>query len=139
MVDQEEFSAALIYDGACGLCTAAARWVARRDAARRLRLVPYQSAHLPSLAPHLTSEACRRAVQWVHMDGRHCSGAQAVFEALRSLPGVWGVIGVVGTIPAVGLLAEPVYRLAAAHRSRLSRWLGLTACAFPATEDSWPR
>jgi predicted DCC family thiol-disulfide oxidoreductase YuxK len=121
----------LIFDGACGICTAAAEWVRRRDTAGRLLIVPYQHADPARLSPGLTAQMCSRSAYLVWPDGRRWRGARAIFGALRHLPGVWSLIGVVGALPPLYLLAEPFYRLVAANRTRVSRWLGLTACAVP--------
>ncbi len=121
----------LIFDGACGLCTAAAEWAYRRSAAGCLTIIPYQHADLERLSPGLTAELCRRSAYLVLPDGRRWRGARAVFGALRCLRGGWGIVGKLGSLPPFYLLAEPFYRLIAAQRMRLSRWLGLTACAVP--------
>lgn len=125
-----EKTAALIFDGACGLCTAAAEWASRRSAGR-LTVIPYQYADLEHLSSGLTAEMCHRSAYLVLPDGRRWGGARAVFGALRCQRGMWGLIGALGSLPPFYLLAEPFYRLIAAHRTRLSRWLGLTACAVP--------
>jgi predicted DCC family thiol-disulfide oxidoreductase YuxK len=120
-----------IFDGACGVCTASVQWVQRRDVAGRLACLPYQTADLDSISPGLTEEMANRAAYFVRGDGHRFRGARAVFEALRRLPGVWKLVGTVGALAPVSLLCEPVYRLFAANRTRISIWLGLTACAVP--------
>ena len=50
----------LIFDGACGVCTAAAEWVGQRGGDGRLRIVPYQTADLDRLSPGLTREMTER-------------------------------------------------------------------------------
>lgn len=118
----------VLFDGDCGLCQALRRWVEARDAAGRLRLIPYQHADLDAVAPGLIPAMANRAVYALRPDGQCWHGARACFEALRRLPGVWGVIGMVGALPPVSLLAGPIYRLVADHRAAISRRLGLAAC-----------
>jgi predicted DCC family thiol-disulfide oxidoreductase YuxK len=115
----------VIFDGDCGLCQAARRWVQQRDRQGRLRFVAYQVACLP---PGLTAEQAAQALYLLAPDGRRYRGARAVFETLRNLPGWWGLLGTVGALPPLSLLAEPFYRLVARHRAAVSRRLGLTQC-----------
>jgi len=122
----------VVFDGECGLCQAARRWAEERDRQGHLRFVPYQDADLARLAPGLTPALAARSLYVIATDGQRYRGARAVFVTLRSLPGAWGLLGYVGALPPVSLLAEPVYRLVARHRTRLSRWLGLAQCRLEA-------
>ncbi|NWG76644.1 MAG: DUF393 domain-containing protein, partial [Rubrivivax sp.] len=69
-------------------------------------------------------------------DGQRWHGARACFETLRRLPGAWRVIGTVGALPPVSLLAGPVYRLVANHRAAISRRLGLAECRIEPREST---
>lgn len=126
----------VIYDGDCGICNALRLWAERRDSAGHLQFVPNQTADLDALAPGLTQAETERAVIAVRADGRRYRGARAVFELLRRVPGFWGIVGRIGALPPLSLLAEPAYRIVAHHRARISRWLGLTECRIP---ESKPR
>ncbi|HMM27056.1 MAG TPA: DUF393 domain-containing protein [Aggregatilineaceae bacterium] len=121
-------SLTVIFDGDCGVCQRLAQFAADRDPARRLRFTAYQRADLAALSPGLTREMTARSVYVVEPDGTRWRGARAVFEIMRRMPGLWAWIGRAGALPPVSLLAEPFYRLAARHRTRISRWLGLTQC-----------
>lgn len=125
----------LIFDGACGFCTWSAEWIRRHDEAGRLSIQPYQTADLGQLSPGLTPQMASQSVYFVRADGRRFHGAWAVFETLRCLPGVWHVLGRVMANPLLSALAEPFYRLVANNRTRISRWLGLTVCAVPPSEQ----
>jgi predicted DCC family thiol-disulfide oxidoreductase YuxK len=118
----------VIYDGECGICNALRRWAEQRDAANRLQFAPNQTADLDALAPGLTREMASRAVYAVRSDGQRWYGARAIFETLRRLKGVWGVVGSVGAVPVISWIAEPFYRVVAFHRARISRWMGLDVC-----------
>lgn len=120
----------VIFDGDCGICTAVAEWLMSQDRDRRLIVKPYQFVDLPTIHPELNKTTASKAVQFVVGDKRH-AGARAMFEALRRLPGIWGVIGAVWAFPPLALLAEPFYRAFAANRTRISVWTGKTACAVP--------
>ncbi len=126
----------VIYDGDCGICNALRQWAESRYTANRLKFVPYQTADLDSLAPGLTRASASRAVYTIRADGKRLRGARAIFETLRYNAGIWRVVGRLGALPPVSWLAEPVYRIIAHHRMRVSRWLGLAACRVP---ESKPR
>jgi predicted DCC family thiol-disulfide oxidoreductase YuxK len=66
---------------------------------------------------------------------RRFQGARAAFETMRRLPGLWGMIGGIGSFPPLSWLAEPVYRLIAHHRGQISRRLGLDICRV----DRWDK
>lgn len=118
----------VIYDGECGICEALKQRAAALDVRGRLHFVTYQAADLDALVPGLTAAQASRAVATIHPDGRTWTGARAFFEAMGRLPGVWGKIGQIGAFPVLSWLAEPIYRLVAARRAMISRWLGLNQC-----------
>ncbi len=132
----------VIYDGDCGVCSRLVLWAEARDSAGRLRFVPNQSADLAAIAPGLTHEQAAAAAYAVRPDGTRYRGARAIFETLRRVPGFWGVVGWIGALPPLSLLAEPFYRVIAHHRGRISAWLGLAQCRVPlprADSESEPR
>lgn len=128
----------VLFDGDCGVCTALKNWAGRLDAAGRLHFVAYQAADLDAVAPGLTPEMAGQALHFVRRDGVRFRGARAVFETMRRLPEAWGVLGTIGSFPLCSLLAEPVYRLIARHRGRISGWLGLDRCALPPRTETRP-
>lgn len=121
----------VIYDGDCGICNWLRMWAERRDSAGRLHFVPNQTADLDALAPGLTREQASAAAYAVFPDGQRLRGARAIFATLRRVPGLWRWIGIVGALPPLVWLAEPVYRVIAHHRARVSVWLGLAQCRVP--------
>jgi predicted DCC family thiol-disulfide oxidoreductase YuxK len=125
----------VVFDGACGVCTALKDWVARQDRADRLAFVPFQAADLGELAPGLTPQMAGQALHFLGRDGERHRGARAAFETLRRLPGIWGAIGAIGAWPPLSLLAEPFYRLFARYRGVISQKLGLDRCALPVGEE----
>jgi len=126
----------IVFDGDCGVCQALAQALADRDTARRLRFSAYQRTDLDTLSPGLTREMTAQAVYAVAPDGTRWHGARAVFEGLRRLPGGWGWMGRLGALTPISWLAEPFYRLVARHRTRISRWLGLTQCRLDLSQRS---
>lgn len=124
----QAWSGIVVFDGECGICSAARRWAEARNYAGRLRFVAYQTAELDKLSPGLTHRAASRSIFFIYPDGRRVAGARAVFETLRWLPGLWRMVGTVMAQPPFWLLAEPFYYLVAHNRARLSSWLGLEYC-----------
>jgi predicted DCC family thiol-disulfide oxidoreductase YuxK len=124
----------VIYDGDCGICNESRAWAEARDRAERLEFVPFQTADLGAISPGLTPEMASRMAYFVRPDGSRHGGARAVFETLKRLPGVWGIIGWIGANPVISGVVEPFYRLFAANRHRVSAWLGLAVCRIPPRE-----
>lgn len=105
----------LIYDGECGMCRRAVQRLRAWDREQRLAFLPFQDGEavqrfgvaLPALAA---------AMHLVLPDGRVFSGADAVPELGRLLPGkrwwAWGF-----AVPGVRPLARRIYG-GIAHRRR---------------------
>lgn len=116
--------ATLIFDGGCGLCQRAVQRLREWDREHRLTFVPFQDEQavrgfgvaLPALAA---------AMHLVMTDGRVFSGADAIPELGRLLPGkrwwTWGF-----AVPGVRLLARRVYGLIARRRRCAVRGLPAT-------------
>jgi predicted DCC family thiol-disulfide oxidoreductase YuxK len=124
-------TAIVIYDGDCGICNESRAWAEARDRAERIDFLPFQTADLGAISPGLTREMAGRMAYFVCPDGSRHGGARAVFETLKRLPGVWGIIGRVGANPVISSVVEPFYRVFAANRHRVSAWLGLAVCRVP--------
>ncbi len=131
-------TATLVYDGDCGFCTTSVRFVERR-LATSARIVAWQDADLAALS--ITQADTERAVQWVAADGRVSSGSAAVGRLLLDSGGGWRLLGRLIITPPLSRVAELVYRLVSANRSRLPG--GTPACALPADRrpgaqrDNW--
>jgi len=118
----------VVFDGECGICNETRVWVEAREHASRLQFVPYQATDLDALSPGLTADDASRMAYYVYPDGRRVGGARAIYLALKSLPGTWGVVGAIGAFHPISWMSEPFYRLVAANRSSISGWLGLNYC-----------
>ena len=119
----------LVYDGECGFCTSAVRWVTR------LRLdpgtvTPWQTADLPALG--LTQAQCEDKLQWVADDGRVSSGHAAVARLLLHSPLPWRLPGALLLTPPLSWIAARVYTAVAANRGKLPG--GTPACALPPSQ-----
>lgn len=119
----------LVYDGDCGFCTSAVRWIPRL----RLRpevVTPYQTADLTAL--RLTPHQCEEKLQWVGADGRRGSGHAAVARMMLASGVLWRLPGALLLLPPLSWLAALVYRLVADNRGKLPG--GTPACALPPAE-----
>ncbi len=120
----------LLFDGACGLCYASARFAQRRDRRRQFQIVPYQQIPETELLRYGPSYAkCARRVHVISRRGKVYAGAFAANYFLwHYFP--WKVlVAAVYLVPVLLLLEILLYALVARHRRRLSQWLGFTACA----------
>jgi len=120
--------AVLVYDGDCGVCTRAVRFIERRIPAKA-EIVAFQFADLGTLGT--TAARAEYELQWVE-DGRVYGGAQAVAKLLIDAGGGWRPLGLIARIPPFRWVAHGVYRLIADNRHRLPG--GTPACALPADE-----
>lgn len=122
----------LLYDGACGVCHAAARLAERLDYAQKFAVRPYQQISAEELQRYRTSTAeCARRVHVLTARGKIHAGAFAVNYLLwQYFP--WKIfIAVIYLVPILLLFEIIGYEIVARNRRRLSQWLGLTACALP--------
>ena len=108
----------LIYDGDCGFCSAAARWVDRR-LGEGYRVVPSQQADLHVLG--LTDDDVARSVWWIDPDGRRWDEHRGIAQALGALGGPWPWLGRLLTLRPMGPPARWIYRRVAHNRHRLRR------------------
>ena len=119
----------LVYDGDCGFCTSAARWVGRLRLSVG-RVIPWQQADLGALG--LTQQQCETKLQWVGDDGHVSSGHEALAQVLLQSARPWRAVGRVLLTPPVSGLASRFYDLIAANRARLPG--GSPACALPESQ-----
>jgi predicted DCC family thiol-disulfide oxidoreductase YuxK len=123
----------MLYDGDCGLCSAAAGWLGRRAPVARLRILPLADAAADAtLAPLVAGRDLASTLHLVTADSRVVTGARAVLAAGRTVPR-WGKVARLADHRAGHAILEPVYRLVAANRHRIGKRLGVeSACAVPA-------
>ncbi|MCS7156594.1 MAG: DUF393 domain-containing protein [Blastocatellia bacterium] len=119
----------LLFDGACGICTAFARWARRRDQHGRFVFLPYQEVPAEALAPlGLTPQHCAERLYVITRHGRVLGGVFGINAFFSQFfPWRW-LVRVIYAVPPLLLLEMAIYALVAKHRHRLSRWLGLSAC-----------
>jgi predicted DCC family thiol-disulfide oxidoreductase YuxK len=124
--------ALLLYDGGCGLCDRAVRFLAARDRRGRLRFAPLQGeAAAPWRESARTSPA--GPFEWLVLveDDRVRRGADAVARALVLAGGSARALGALLTgLPRP--LADRAYRALARRRGRLFP----PSCALPPPGDA---
>ncbi len=121
------------YDEDCGACRWTADHLRKLDRANVLALVPIQQADV-LLAATPAGERLD-AMHAITADGRVYTGGAAVPIITAALPG--------GRLPAALTrawpgLTERAYRVAAAHRTTIGRWLGQNACAVDPSRTGDP-
>ncbi len=105
----------LFFDAECGFCTRLARWLEPILARRGFAVAPLQDPRVGALLGMSLQELLRE-LRFLHSDGEHCGGANAVLAVAREIwwarPLVW-----LAAIPGVMPLLQAGYRWVAAHRS----------------------
>jgi len=109
----------IFYDGHCGLCHRAVRFVIARDAEGRLfRYAPLQGATFAALVSAERRARLPDSVVVLTDDGRLLIRSDAFIHILRRVGGFWRVIGaIIAVIPRV--LRDGVYDFIARVRYRI--------------------
>lgn len=113
----------VIYDGECGICQDSVARLRAWDKERRFAFVPFQDQDTVARFG-LALPALAAALHLVLPDGRVFTGADAVPEMLRFLPGKRWLRGLFW-IPGVRPVARRVYRYIAQRRHCLARGVPL--------------
>lgn len=109
----------LVYDDACGFCTAAARWIERRSR-KPVDLIGLSA--LPSrrtFLETLTAAQLGASAHFVTLVGGEYHGSEAITRALRLWR--WGFLVTPLDWPGLRALRAAGYQLVARNRRRLSR------------------
>ena len=88
----------ILYDGVCVLCSGWVRFIVNRDAARRFRFTPIQSAYGRQLATTLGIDPDDPDTNAVVLDGRALRRSDAALAVVGALPG-WGWVSAVRVVP----------------------------------------
>ncbi len=106
----------LYYDGGCGLCHRAVRFVLAEDRAQRFLFAPLQSEHFAALGGR--AQALGDTMVLAHGDRSLKARSDAWIGILAALGGLWGVLArVLGALPRA--LRDPAYDLVARWRKRV--------------------
>ncbi len=112
-------TATLIYDGECGLCQKAARWVNFQARPGEIETLPCQSEERKQRFPNMDEAKCLEAMQLVLSNGDVYSGEQALPPLFKRMRG-WRWMAGVFSLPLVNRVSPPLYRAIANHRHNLS-------------------
>lgn len=121
----------VLYDGVCGLCHRAVRWLAAKDRDRALRFAPLQGETAARLrAAHPEIPAGLDTVVLVDVEGVHLR-SKAFLHGARYLAPPWRWASWLRWLPAFVL--DPAYRLVARVRYRV--WGRFDACRIPTAAE----
>ena len=109
----------MLFDGGCGICSAAARTIRRLDVLRRVELldVARQWPEIVARYPQLSQDACLADIHVVERSGRVLTGFAGYRSLAWALPAAWLVLPFL-YLPFVPTLGQRVYRRVADHRTR---------------------
>ena len=118
----------LLYDGACGFCSAAVKRVTNIITRRGFHPLPLQTPWIAQRTG-LSDEELLKDMRLLLNDGRLYSGADAYLYVMRR---IWWTLpfALLFTLPGLHWLFARTYRYVADNRSRIS-----TACALPPPVD----
>ena len=126
----------VVYDGSCGICEALKSYAEKHVVGEEVfHFVAHQEEDLAKRAPGVELEHAQQTLIVRLVDGTLIEGAAGVAWVMQKMTDPWNQIGQLLAVEPVTRIAQPVYRLVAKNRSRLSRFFGLTACPFPLKED----
>jgi len=110
----------LIFDGDCGFCR---RWAGRwqRAAGGALDFLPFQDETAAQQFPEIPRQDFTRALHAIFPDGSVRTGAEAVFRSLAAAGVKRWLFWCYRRMPLFAVVAEWIYRQAAAHRQFLSK------------------
>ncbi|HEY3400909.1 MAG TPA: DUF393 domain-containing protein [Geothrix sp.] len=105
----------LFYDGGCGLCRGAVRFVARRDRSGRIHFAPLEGETFRRVVPAASRHGLPDSLVVLTPEGDMLTGSNAMIGLLRRMGPPWRWLGAaLAWIP--GPLREMAYRLVARLR-----------------------
>ncbi len=107
----------VLWDGGCGFCRRCVNFLRSHDRFGGLEFCPFQEA---DLTPELR-DACSRAMHVIKTDGDILKGGRAALFCARFTR--WHQLARVGEWPVFLPFVELGYKVVAANRSLLSKWL----------------
>ena len=131
----------VIYDGECGFCNRAIRWLLKRDRKDRLRFAPSSSVQVEDLlARHGIKSGAVNFSPDTIMVLRNVDTpveellvrSNAVLACLRALPQPWPMVAAMARV-VPRPFRESMYRLVARWRYRL--WGRYASCPIPTADE----
>ncbi len=118
-------------DGCCGFCLWARRRLEPCDTSNRIEFRDYNDPVIAQETPFALEELSGRMHVFVPGTGWF-AGYRAWIEVLRVLPR-WRWLASIAALPPLAWIGPLIYRLIAANRYRIARWL--PAAAMPVECD----
>ena len=103
------------------MCVSQKEFAETNAAQETFEFIPFQAEEFAEQTGGMTRQEASKALIAITEDGIQSRGARAVFEMMKLFPGFWGVAGKILSIPPLAWFAEPVYRLFARHRHKISQ------------------
>ena len=110
----------VFYDGSCGLCHRAVRFVAARDRAARFRFAPLGGATFRERVPPAERDALPDSLVVATPDGRLLTRASGTRYLMNAVGGPWPLLASLSRVVPVSWL-DRLYDLVARTRHRLFR------------------
>jgi predicted DCC family thiol-disulfide oxidoreductase YuxK len=120
----------VIYDGECGICTHIVRVIARLDWLHRLTFYANNTPSTFDLFKDLSLERSREEILVHDPRTGWYGGFQACEWIACRIPLLWPLVPVM-LLPGAGFVGDRSYKWVAARRHKLSKLLGMKACAVP--------
>jgi predicted DCC family thiol-disulfide oxidoreductase YuxK len=98
----------VLYDGECGMCVRVARILGGLDAFGTLELIDFRREGALSGLPDVPQDALEQRMHVVGPSGEWRAGYKGFVAIARRLPAL-ALFGLVGSVPGVALLGDPVY------------------------------
>lgn len=115
----------ILFDGDCGICNKTQMWIRAKDRKNKFEIHPYQFYDYSKFG--LNENNVSNSV-YVIKESEKYNRSRAVFEILKELPGFYGIIGSILSNRLFEILCNPVYKIIAKNRAKISSMLGLNAC-----------
>ncbi len=121
----------IVFDGECALCSGFVRFVLERDASKRFRLLPAQSALGAALYAHYGKKRGDYETHILIESGVATYKSDAAIRVLDFLGMPWSLARASRVLPLSW--RDALYDLIARNRIR---WFGARACYSPTREDT---
>lgn len=130
----EEARKVVFFDGGCLLCSSMVRWTHQRDHEGQIWFAALESEfaaqHREQLKLPIAGEGAETFVYWERDVDVVAEKSEGAFLLLRTLGGVWGGMGFLGSLFPL-FLRDGVYDLIARNRRK---WFGVSEnCVLPPT------
>jgi len=119
----------LIYDADCGICTYLANWILKKDYKNLIKIIPFQTFDFKNYNLSINIELAQKTLIFISpINNKYFIQSRAIFEILKSLNGIYKLIGIILSNKLCSLIFDPFYKIIAKNRAFISQKLGLTTC-----------